>query len=99
MSGVLGDLVGFRFGHLGFKEMDLVKPDAGAKIIAGIDVFYMIFAKQNDMKRNEMIVHNFSIWMKCNFQGCSFIVNGAKLSLDNGRIGGAVDFFCWPKKR
>ena len=50
------------------------------------------------MKRNEMIVHNFSIWMKCNFQGCSFIVNGAKLSLDNGRIGERWIVFRWPKK-
>ena len=53
MFGVLGDLVGFHFGHLGFKDMDPVKPDAGVKILAGLDVFYMIFTKQNDMKRNE----------------------------------------------
>ena len=65
-------------------------------------MFFMIFAKQNDMKRNETKWNDcshFPIWMKSNFQGCSFIVNGAKLSLDNGRIGERWIFFCWPKKR
>ena len=50
MSGVLGDLVGFRFGHVGFKDMDLVKPDAGVKILAGLDVFLHDFY---ETKRHE----------------------------------------------
>ena len=102
MSGVLGDLVGFRFGHLGFKDMDPVKPETGLKIIAGLDVLYdFCETKRHETKWNEMK------WLFTIFLfGWSVISKVVALSSTVQSwvwtmvgLGERWIFFCWPQTR